>query len=210
MDCCQKNAFDEMFDRRTADREMKRYRRKGPRKSTRVLVDAVRAQGALNGDALLDIGGGIGAIPFELSPERVTSVDVSAGYQETAREEAVRRGVVDRFDFIEGDCVEVAEQVASAEVVTLDRVICCYENMPELVARSAARAKKLYAVVYPRYTWWNRLTFWGGNFGLWLFRKSFRAFVHHPADVDRIVLEAGLTPRFHRDLFVWRVDVYAR
>ncbi len=65
MACCQCQGIETEFDRRLAQRELRRYRRRGPVRSTRLLLDAIKP--ALTPDStLLDIGGGVGAIHHEL------------------------------------------------------------------------------------------------------------------------------------------------
>jgi magnesium-protoporphyrin O-methyltransferase len=44
--------------------------------------------------------------------------------------------------------VDLAGQLEPAGVVTLDRVICCYDDMQQLVSLSAARVEKLLRLVY--------------------------------------------------------------
>ena len=41
MDCCQCQGIEAVFDRRKADEELKQYRKDGPRKTTRLLLDAL-------------------------------------------------------------------------------------------------------------------------------------------------------------------------
>ena len=79
MDCCQINVYDDQFNARLAAQELQHYREHGPRQETRLLLDAIRAQG-LHGATLLDIGGGIGAIQHELVGAGVVSqvIDVDA------------------------------------------------------------------------------------------------------------------------------------
>src|SRR5215218_3543976 len=95
--CCSQG-LDEAFGDRTARRDLKRYRRKGPSKSTRRLLAALRSHG-VQGASLLDIGGGVGAIQHELleaGVSRAFAADASAAYLRAAREEAQRRGLDDR------------------------------------------------------------------------------------------------------------------
>ena len=179
--CCQ--GVDQIFGERTARHDLRRYRRRGPSKPTRVLLDALRREGVENA-TLLDIGGGIGVIQQELleaGVARATSVEASADYLSVAREEAQRRGRADRITYREGDFVALADGVEPADVVTLDRVICCYPDMESLVGRSAARARRLYGLVYPQERWWVgaglRLT----NLLMRLSRRSFRAHLHPTA-----------------------------
>jgi 2-polyprenyl-3-methyl-5-hydroxy-6-metoxy-1,4-benzoquinol methylase len=202
-----------MFGERTAARDLKRYRRRGPSKPTRVLLDALRARG-VQGASVLDIGGGVGAIQHELldaGAEAATGVDASPAYLKAAGEEARRRGHADRVNHREGDFVALADRVAPADVVTLDRVICCYPDMDALVGRSAERARRLYGLVYPRDAWWTRLAFRCVNLGLRTARREFRVFVHHTEAVDAVATARGLTRGLQRTAGpVWQVAVYER
>lgn len=135
MSCCQSQAADAVFDERMAQRDLQQYRKKGPARTTRILLDALTAEG-VEGATLLDIGGGIGAIPNALLEAGVTeavAVDASSAYSEVARKEAVRRGRDELISYHHGDFVEFAQRIEPAEVVTLDRVICCYDDMEALV-----------------------------------------------------------------------------
>jgi predicted TPR repeat methyltransferase len=202
-----------MFGERTARRDLERYRRQGPSKATAELLGALRAEG-VEGASVLDIGGGVGMVQHELleaGADRATGVDASRAYLRAAREEAERRGHAARMAAHEGDFVELADSVAPADVVTLDRVICCYPDMEALVGRSADRALRLYGLVHPRDAWWTRLGFRALNLGLRIARRPFRAFVHPVAAVDAVTREHGLELRLRRSAGpVWQVALYAR
>jgi magnesium-protoporphyrin O-methyltransferase len=162
---------------------------------------------------LLDIGGGVGVVHhelLELGVDRAVHVDASSAYLTAAREEAARAGHADRVEFLRGDFVEVADRVPPADVVTLDRVICCYHDMPRLVSRSAERALALYGAVYPREGWWTRAGLAVENAYQRLVRSSFRAFLHKPRDIDAVLRAAGLERRSLRRTWLWEVVVYAR
>ena len=76
MVCPHCQGVDALFDDGLAQKDLKRYLKKGPGKSTRLLLDALRKAG-IGGMSLLDIGGGIGAIQHELVAAGVAaSVDV--------------------------------------------------------------------------------------------------------------------------------------
>ncbi len=176
------------------------YRRRGPSKTTRMLVDALSRMG-LEGSTLLDIGGGVGAIEHSLLAAGVstaTDVDASAAYLSAARAEAERRGLSDRVRYEHGNFVALAGELPPADVVTLDRVICCYDDMQKLVSLSSALAGRYYGVVYPRDTWWTRLGVRIGNFLLRLQRSNFRSYVHPTSAVEALIHANGLTRRFHR------------
>jgi magnesium-protoporphyrin O-methyltransferase len=163
--------------------------------------------------SLLDIGGGIGAIQHELFQAglaEAVNVEASTAYVDACRSEAERRGYAPRIRHRQGDFVEVAPEIPPADIVTLDRVICCYHDMPELVGLSLARTRKLYGLVYPRDTWWTRLLaailF---NFRFWLRRNPFRVFVHPTKDVEALVRKHGLERRFHWQGGGWQVAIFA-
>ena len=74
------------------------------------------------------------------------NVEASSAYLDAARDEAERLGLADRIVNVQGDFVDVAEQLADADLVTLDRVICCYDDMERPVSCSVERASRLYGV----------------------------------------------------------------
>ena len=209
--CCQ--GVDEMFGERAARHDLRRYRRRGPSKPTRLLLEALRREG-IQDATVLDIGGGVGAIQQELldaGAARATNVEASAAYLRAAREEAERRGHAPRITYHAGDFVAIADRVEPADVVTLDRVICCYPDMEALVGRSAARAQRLYGLVYPRDTWWVGLGIRASNLFMRLARRTFRVHRHRTSAVDAVARAHGLTARFARPVGpVWQVALYAR
>lgn len=211
-DCCSTRAIATQFGRDTAQEELRRYRSDGPPPTTRALIDALRAQGVADAD-LLDIGAGVGAIDnalLESGALRAVHVDISPDYAEAAREEARRRGHADRMRFVTGDFVELAPDLDAADIVTLDRVICCYPHMERLVASSARKTRRLYGAVYPRDSWWTRAGFALENLLKRLRRSDFRIYVHPPAAIDEVLRRAGLERRSVQRTWMWEVVVYRR
>ena len=211
MPCDQCFGIEQEFDGRTVRREQRDYRRKGAPTTTRMLIEALLRAG-VDGRSLLDIGGGVGAVQHALlqaGASRAQSVDASTAYLEIARQEADRLGLADRIEAVHGDFVRVAASVATADIVTLDRVICCYHDMRRLVAESAGRARRLYGLVYPRDIWWLRPAFRLMNLFLRLRRSSFRTFLHSTADVEAELAQHGLRRTFHRNMGMWQVAVFS-
>jgi hypothetical protein len=97
--------------------------------------------------------------------------------------------------FQHGNMVAIAPMLSASDIVTLDRVICCYDDMPALVERSAALAERLYGVVYPRDTWWFRLFTRARSVIMRARREPMRFFVSPTAAVDAIIRAQGLEPR---------------
>lgn len=212
MNCCQCRGIEAFFDKKTADKELKRYRKKGPAKTTRILIAALKAEG-IKGMTLLDIGGGVGALQQELlgaGLSSATNVEASTAYVEVSKEEAERQGYADRVSYHHGNFIDVAPTVADADIVTLDRVICCDPDAQALVALSAARARHLYGVVYPLDGWLNKVFVTGVNLVFWLRRCAMRSFLHRPEMIDAIVRSHSLQQRFYRKSFPWQIVVYSR
>lgn len=203
---------DEFFNEKHAKRELKRYRRKGPMTSTGLLINALQAE-VVRDLTLLDIGGGIGAIQLELlksGARRTVDVDAASKYLDIARVEAHSHGFAERVEYIKGDFVEIAADIEPSDIVTLDRVICCYPDMPKLVGLSAAKARKLYGLVFPRDIWLIRFCLPLLNAFLRLRRSQMRVYLHSPQEVDRIVRDHGFAPRHESRTFLWQVMVYTR
>jgi magnesium-protoporphyrin O-methyltransferase len=204
--------YDAKFDDRRAKADLQHYHKKGPNRSTHLLLDALRAQG-VEGASLLDIGGGVGVVQHELlraGAARATQVDASRPYLTVAEGEAARRGNADRATFALGDFVDVAPTVGDADLVTLDRVICCYGDMESLVAASSRKARRLYGIVVPRDRWWVRAGEQLGNLIRRLRRDPFRSFVHPVDAIDAAVRRQGFVPVSSAHTFVWQILVYAR
>jgi hypothetical protein len=212
MSSCQCQGIEATFDQAEAERKLREYRKKGAPATTRTLISALQAAG-LQGRTLLDVGGGVGAIQLALLKAGVpsaVSVDASPAYVETARQEARRQGLGERIEYHQGDFVALAGTIPPADIVTLDRVLCCYDDMPALVRASAERARHLYALVYPRDAAWVRLGVAIVNLFQRLRGSAFRAFVHPTAAVDALLQENGLHRHFYKRSGFWQIAVYAR
>lgn len=212
MPSCQCQGIEGCFNSRLVTRELADYRRRGARKTTRILIEALRDAG-IQGSTLLDIGGGVGAIQHALlraGASSATDVDAATAYAEAARQEAERLGLADRVRIVHGNFVELAPEIPAADVVTLDRVICCFDDMRALVGLSSERARRLYGVVFPRDTWWANALAPIFNAVLRLFRNPFQFFIHRTRDIESVARAQGLERRFHRNAGFWQVAVYAR
>jgi magnesium-protoporphyrin O-methyltransferase len=212
MDGCGCDKGFEIFDRRSAEADLERYRTHGPDGSTQLLLDLIRARG-VRGASILDIGAGIGVIDHELLREgagHAVLVDASPPSLEAARNEARRRGHLDRVDFVDGDFVSRAPSIDLADIVTLDRVVCCYPDMESLVRLSASRAKALYGLVLPRDNAINRVAVGLVNVWYRIRGMTYRTFAHPNDRVDAIAAEAGLRQSTERHTLFWRVVLYER
>lgn len=212
MSCSQCIGIEEIFNDKTVTKELADYRRKGPDKITRTLIDAIKSVG-IPKVTLLDIGGGVGAIQHELlkdSVQTAVDIDASSAYLTAARREAVQRGIGDRIRFLHGNFVDLAADLPPADIVTLNRVICCYNDMVSLVNLSAERAKGLYGLVYPRNDWYVKLALAVVNLICKIQNNPYRAFVHPTRAVENLIEKHHLRRIFYQKTLIWQVAVYSR
>lgn len=200
------------FDARRAAADLKRYRKRGPDATTRMLLDEIRSAepGAVS---LLDIGSGIGVIAHELleySIAHATLVDASAPSLEVARQEATRRGTSTRCTVLEGDLVTLDGRVGAADLVTMHRVICCYPSSEPLLEAALDRAGRCFGYSYPRDRWWVRVPVWLGNQVRRLRRTAFRVYVHPPEAMAAILRRRGFRLVDRRTTPIWSVEVWRR
>ncbi|MHA2602867.1 MAG: class I SAM-dependent methyltransferase [Candidatus Thorarchaeota archaeon SMTZ1-83] len=212
MSCSQCVGIELRFDRKKAAQELQDYRNNGPKNTTRRLIDAVMAED-VSEMTLLDIGGGVGAIQHELLKAGASSsisVEASQAYIKAAKLEGKRQGHADRMSHCHGDFVDLAPDIPECDIVTLDKVVCCYHDMRRLVEESSARAKRVYGLVYLRDHWYARIWTALDNFRNMLRRNPFRQFVHPPEEVERILRRKGFQKRFHHKAGTWLTVVYSR
>ncbi len=212
MECCQCQGIEELFNEETVSRNLADYRKNGPDKVTRILVNALIAAG-VKGKTLLDIGGGVGAIQHELlaaGMDNAIDVDASSAYLKAAQNEAGRRDIAEKIQFMHGNFVDLAAKLPASDVVTLNRVICCYDDVVGLVNSSVERAKQLYALVYPHNAWWLKLGMKILNFLFKIQDNPYRAFDHPTQAVENLIEKHNLHRIFYRRTLVWQVAVYSR
>ncbi len=176
------DAFAKQFTPKLAQKELQRYRASGPGATTKLLRDSVTRTGLASG-TLLDIGTGIGALAFELldcGVREAAVIDASPAYLEVVRLEAERRHRSGAITVYQGDFVSVASAMPTADIVTLDRVICCYANHKPMLVEALRHARRAFAFSYPRDRWFVRLVTRFENGVRWLRRSAFRTVVHSP------------------------------
>lgn len=213
MSCCSHCvAAESLFSQRIARRELRRYRRSGPRKTTELLLRGIGPPGNQM-MTLLDIGSGIGVIPHELLAiglAHATVIDASAAYLSVSEDEAGRRGDRNRLAYHHGDFVDLASTLPATDIVTLDRVICCYPDVDALVEASVAKTKQVLGLVYPRERWITRSGVSLMNLALRLCGSAFRTYVHSSDAVEAIVQRHGFHRSFYVRTYLWQVVVHVR
>ena len=212
MSCCDPNGLNRIFDTGRAADDARRYRRKGLTRETRAILGLL-VERDIQGATVLEIGGGVGDLALELlraGAARATSVEISSAYEPFARELAAEMGLADRVDRRVDDFACNPNVVDHADIVILNKVVCCYPDMPALVRPSAEHARRVLALTFPAARWWIRWGVRAAGGAMGLFRSPFRFFFHEPGAIAAIASEAGLRPAASRRGLFWQVELLER
>ncbi len=207
--CCSQD-FDGLFDSVEAQHDLDAYHATGPPAASRRLIALLAAEGIV-GATVIDVGAGVGVVHLELLATGAASavdVDASHAFLQVAAEEAQRQDRSAQVEHHYGDFVQIAPSIARADVVTLDRVICCYPRVTELLGAAAGRARRLIGIVHPVDTWWSRSGAAVFNAISDLFRRRHHFYVHRLRTVDSVLATGGFEPLARQRAGFWEVSVY--
>jgi magnesium-protoporphyrin O-methyltransferase len=207
MSCCNPRGCDEFFSSRFARRAARRYRKRGLDETARRMVEFLEARG-IEGASVLEVGGGVGEIQVELlerGAARTLNLELSPAYDEEAKALLRERGLEGRAERRLHDIAVEPAGVELADVVVLNRVVCCYPDYERLLTAAAQHARRLLVFSYPRRNAVSRLVVRVQNVVFALLRREFRTFTHPPARMLAVLERRGLRASFaHRGL-VWQV-----
>jgi magnesium-protoporphyrin O-methyltransferase len=106
--------------------------------------------------------------------------------------------------------VALADTLPEADVVTLDRVVCCYPRFEPLLTGAARHARRSLAISYPREVWYVRAVMGFENLARRLCGSEFRVVVHPAGEMQELVRSQGFTLSRRRTTWTWSVDIYSR
>jgi hypothetical protein len=211
-DCCTPKGYRQLFSEKGARAQARRYRRRGLDPTSRRLVELLQRR-SLSDRTLLEVGGGIGAIQIELLKAGLgsaVSVELTPTYEEIAGELLSEARFGDRVERVVTDFAQAGDEIQAADIVVLNRVVCCYPDMPRLAGAAADRTREVLVMSFPRRSWWTGLALTLGNLAFRLMRREFHVFLHPP---DRILATAeqhGLRTTFNKPGFFWQVAALER
>ncbi|AXH95181.1 class I SAM-dependent methyltransferase [Ornithinimicrobium avium] len=211
MDCCG-SGYDEVFTERQARWLRRRYEKRGLGEPGRTMVDLVAARG-LDGATVLEIGGGVGELHVELlrrGAARASSVELTSSWGAEARRLLRDHQLEGRVTRAVGDLVQDPGLAGEADVVVLNRVVCCYPDVVSLLAAAGSRAGRTLAFSYPPRNAVVRVGLAVVN-GWQRFKgRDYRAFAHPPGMMHEVLEQAGLRPVVRTRSGVWTVSVLER
>lgn len=164
---------------------------------------------------LLEVGCGSGGLTVELlrrGATRASGVDLSAESLAMARRRADEAGVAERATFTHGD--GSVAPLAEHDWVVMDRVICCYRHLGQLLGNAIPAARERFAFSVPRDSGWHGLVIRSWLLIERLFNRlrasPCAAFVHDIATIERRLAAAGFERRSERTVGLWYAAVFQR
>ena len=212
MGCCTPEGYRTVFTARTAERDARRYRRKGLPGTARWLATRLAADG-VRGRSVLEVGGGVGGLTIELlrsGASRATNVEITDTYEGPARDLLAGFELEGRVDRVVADFAEHPEVAPAADIVVLHRVICCHPDGPGLTTAACRHARRSVAITIPRGSWWVRLGFAAMNRWLRLRRIPFAGYVHPPAQIAGLAQSLGFRTEHRERGLLWESIILRR
>jgi predicted TPR repeat methyltransferase len=220
MDCCStatRQAINDIggtntFFTRWSKTYEKRFRKKGLAKEQKYLIEGI-TRTPLASKTILDVGSGVGSIHLSLLQRGAATaigVDIAEGMIHRARQLAGELGLDDRTRYIVGDFVAMNGDIPLSDITILDKVVCCYEDVDMLVEKSTSKTKEIYALTFPRESFFVQIMFKTQIFICDLLRFSFRPYWHDWRRICQKITASGFENIYHNKTLFWTVHVYRR
>ena len=190
----------------------RRFSKNGFEPSQVQLIEGLERAGYKDA-TLLEVGSGVGylhQILLEKGAKTAVGIDLAPEMLEEAKNWALEKNLADRTEYIQGDFIELLEQVEPAEVTILDKVVCCYPHAELLVNASTAKTNRVYALTYPRNRWFIRAAVNISAIFLKLVGSDFRPYVHNPDKIEAWILNAGFKKQYQDQTFIWLSQIYTK
>ena len=190
----------------------RRFNKHGFEPSHQQLMQGIEIAG-YNNSTLLEVGSGVGyfhQVLLQQGAKSAVGIDFSHEMLNEAQQWADEKGLSERVEYIQGDFIELLDQVEAADITILDKVVCCYPHAELLINHSVNKTNRVYALTYPRSRWFTKVAIEIMAIGLKLIGSDFRAFVHNPDDIERWIIEAGFKKSYQEQSFIWLSQIYTK
>lgn len=211
MSCCSADGADKFFSKQ-AKRYAKKFRKKGLDKASQHIVEGLTKLG-VDSKSLLEIGCGVGGLHLTLLKQGAASaqgVEVSKGMLDAAKVIASDMGLAEKVSYHCGDFVELNGDLSQADIVVMDKVICCYADPIKLIKKSAFHTRSILAVSYPRKSLLAKVGFSVPSKMGELLRWSFHPYYHETALIEQTIEECGLNEVFSATTPIWQIRIYRK
>ncbi len=190
----------------------RRFAKKGFEPSQQQLMDGLK-QADFKDASLLEVGSGVGYLHqtlLEQGAKNAVGIDLASDMLKEAEDWAEEKGLAERTEYIQGDFIELLDQVESADITILDKVVCCYPHAELLVNSTTVKTKRVYALTYPRKRWFIKVAIGIMAVGFKIVGSDFRVYMHNPDDIERWITQAGFKKTYQQQTFIWLTQVYQK
>ena len=121
----------------------RRFTKNGFEPSQQQLISGIENAG-FKAASLLEIGSGVGYLHqtlLERGAKSAVGIDLAPDMLKEAQTWAEEKNLNEHVEYIQGDFIELLDQVEAADVTILDKVVCCYPHA-ELLVNSSAQQNK--------------------------------------------------------------------
>jgi 2-polyprenyl-3-methyl-5-hydroxy-6-metoxy-1,4-benzoquinol methylase len=215
MTCCTSDAAlhgTNKFFSKHSNRYLKQFRKKGLAKEQKRLVEGIELS-PVAGKSILEIGCGVGGLHLTMLKHGAASavgIDISEGMLEGAKQLSKELGCESHTQYFLGDIAEMNGKIAGADIVVLDKVVCCYENLNKLLEISLSKANGTYALSFPASNVLVKISFYGLISLGKLLRWQFRPYWHDWGKMIDTIRENGFGPVYSESTFFWSIYVFRR
>ena len=200
------------FFSKQAKSYVRKFHKRGLAKEQRYLLEGILLS-PIAGRTVLEIGCGVGALQLTLLKYGALSalgVDISEGMIEAAEELSRELGFTKQTLYRIGDFVRVNEEIPDADIVILDKVVCCYADIVELLKKSCGKSRSILALSYPRPKAFVKLMFLVPILLRKLLKWPFHPYWHDWSRMVQKIEEAGFEQVYERETIVWTVRVFEK
>jgi 2-polyprenyl-3-methyl-5-hydroxy-6-metoxy-1,4-benzoquinol methylase len=214
MRCCTSSSIQgtNNFFSKHSEKYLKQFRKKGLAKEQKHLLQGIEIS-PVSGKSILEIGCGVGGLHLTILKHGASSalgIDISEGMIEGAKQLSKELGCENRTQYILGDVVQANGRITDADIVVLDKVVCCYENVEELLTTSLSKTRQQYALSFPHSNLLVKVSFQCLIVLGKLFRWSFHPYWHDWEKLIHTIQENGFVQTYQHSTFFWSIYVFER
>jgi len=177
------------------------------------MLAAIPADAIGGAQRVLEIGGGIGTLQAELLLRGTASgevIELVRAYEPYAHRLATKLGIGDRTAFRIADLIDDPQQAEAADIVVMNRVVCCSADGPRLTSVAAGLTRGVLALSYPRSLPILRWAEWLQQPLARLFRRQYRFYIHDNDVIRQAATSTGMSLLATGRGIFWEYSVFGR